>query len=123
MFVTAAGAGIGLVAARASWREGGTVWATDRSPAKMPDWPEGPRGIVRSVDVTEDADFAEQGITAVAVCPGVVDTPSMQRRIEESDDPEGARKISSHATCCAGSPCRRRSASWSSIWPRRSRDS
>jgi 2-keto-3-deoxy-L-fuconate dehydrogenase len=193
VFVTAAGAGIGLAAARACWREGARVWATDRTPAKMPDWPEDPRWIVRRLDVTQDAavrakvqeagaidvlfanagwvphgtildaseedwerafavnvrgmivtiravlprmlergegriitmasvvssikgarnraiygatkaavigltrsvavDFAQAGITAVAVCPGVVDTPSMQRRIEESGDPDAARKL------------------------------
>ena len=192
VFVTAAGAGIGLASARACWREGATVWATDRRPAKMPDWPADPRWIVRRLDVTEDravraavaeagaidvlfsnagwvpsgtildatdedwerafainvrsmfvtiravlpemikqgggriitmasvvssvkgtrkravygatkaavigltkavaADFADQGITAVAVCPGVVDTPSMRQRIAGSPDPQAARR-------------------------------
>ena len=192
VFVTAAGAGIGLAAARACWREGATVWATDRSPGKMPDWPADRRWIVRRLDVTEDeavqatvaeagaidvlfgnagwvphgtildatdedwdrafainvrgmfitiraalpgmlargegriitmasvvssvkgvrkravygatkaavigltrsvaADFAGQGITAVAVCPGAVDTPSMRERIARSADPEAARR-------------------------------
>jgi NAD(P)-dependent dehydrogenase (short-subunit alcohol dehydrogenase family) len=45
-------------------------------------------GFTRSMAV----DFAERGITAVAACPGVVGTPSMQRRIEESGDPQAARK-------------------------------
>lgn len=192
VFVTAAGAGIGLAAARACWREGATVWATDRSPGKMPDWPADPRWIVRRLDVTDDAavravvaeagaidvlfsnagwvphgtildatdedwdrafainvrsmfvtiraalpgmiereggriitmasvvssikgtrnravygatkaavigltrsvaaDFADRGITAVAVCPGVVDTPSMRQRIAGSPDPEAAHR-------------------------------
>lgn len=192
VFVTAAGAGIGLAAARACWREGATVWPTDRSPGKMPDWPADPRWIVRRLDVTDDAavraavaeagaidvlfsnagwvprgtildatdedwdrafainvrsmfvtiraalpgmiereggriitmasvvssikgtrnravygatkaavigltrsvaaDFADRGITAVAVCPGVVDTPSMRERIAGSPDPEAARR-------------------------------
>lgn len=192
LFVTAAGAGMGLAAARACWREGATVWATDRSPEKMPDWPADRRWIVRKLDVTDDAavraavaeagtidvlfsnagwvphgtildaseedwrrafevnvrsmfvliraalpgmierssgriitmasvvssikgarnravygatkaavigltksiaiDFADRGITAVAVCPGVVDTPSMRGRIEGSPDPEAARR-------------------------------
>ncbi len=192
VFVTAAGAGIGLAAARACWREGAIVWATDRSPAKMPQWPADPRWIVRRLDVTEDeaveatvaeagavdvllsnagwvphgtildatdedwerayainlrgmvvmiravlpgmlqrgegriitmasvvssikgvrkravygatkaavigltksvaADFADRGITAVAVCPGAVDTPSMRERIARSPDPETARR-------------------------------
>ena len=192
VFVTAAGAGIGLAAARACWREGATVWATDRSPAKMPAWSDDPRWIVRQLDVSDDAamqrlvteagkidvlfcnagwvpngtildasnedwdrafainvrsmfvalrlvlpgmidqgngriitmasvissikgvrnravygatkaavigltrsvaaDFAHRGITAVAVCPGVVDTPSMRRRIDDSPDPTEAKK-------------------------------
>jgi 2-keto-3-deoxy-L-fuconate dehydrogenase len=192
VFVTAAGAGIGLASARACWREGATVWATDRSPAKMPAWPDDPRWIVRRLDVTDDAamqklmmeagkidvlfcnagwvpngtvleasdedwerafsinvrsmfvairmalpgmieagegriitmasvvssikgarnravygatkaavigltrsvavDFADRGITAVAVCSGVVDTPSMRRRIADSPDPAAAKK-------------------------------
>jgi 2-keto-3-deoxy-L-fuconate dehydrogenase len=192
VFVTAAGAGIGLAAARACWREGATVWATDRTPGKMPDQPADERWRVRRLDVTDDAgvraaiaeagaidvlfsnagwvphgtiveaseedwrrafevnvrsmfvliraalpgmiergggriitmasvvssikaarsravygaskaavigltksvavDFADRGITAVAVCPGVVDTPSMRQRIEDSPDPQAARR-------------------------------
>jgi 2-keto-3-deoxy-L-fuconate dehydrogenase len=68
VFVTAAGAGMGLAAARACWREGATVWATDRSPAKMPDWPADPRWIVRKLDVTEDA-----AVRAVVTEAGPID--------------------------------------------------
>lgn len=38
------------------------------------------------------ADFIGSGIRANAICPGTVDTPSLQERIAAFDDPEGARR-------------------------------
>ncbi len=38
------------------------------------------------------ADFVTQGIRCNAICPGTVDTPSLQDRINAYDDPEQARK-------------------------------
>jgi 2-dehydro-3-deoxy-L-fuconate 4-dehydrogenase len=37
-------------------------------------------------------DFVKQGIRCNAVCPGTVDTPSLQDRLNEFDDPMGARR-------------------------------
>lgn len=38
------------------------------------------------------ADYIKQGIRCNAVCPGTVDTPSLQARLNEFDDPVQARK-------------------------------
>jgi 2-keto-3-deoxy-L-fuconate dehydrogenase len=38
------------------------------------------------------ADFVKQGIRCNAVCPGTIDTPSLQQRINELPDPVQARK-------------------------------
>ncbi len=38
------------------------------------------------------ADFVTQGVRCNAICPGTVDTPSLQDRINAYDDPEQARK-------------------------------
>lgn len=38
------------------------------------------------------ADFVGRGIRCNAVCPGTVESPSLEQRIAASDDPEGARK-------------------------------
>ena len=45
-------------------------------------------GLTKSVA----ADFVGQGIRCNAICPGTVDTPSLQERINASVDPVGARK-------------------------------
>ncbi|HSV54101.1 MAG TPA: SDR family oxidoreductase [Burkholderiaceae bacterium] len=45
-------------------------------------------GLTKSVA----ADFVGQGIRCNAICPGTVDTPSLQDRINAYDDPEAARK-------------------------------
>ncbi len=45
-------------------------------------------GLTKSVA----ADFVGQGIRCNAVCPGTVDTPSLQDRINAYDDPAQARK-------------------------------
>ena len=37
-------------------------------------------------------DFIKQGIRCNAVCPGTVDTPSLQDRLNAFDDPDQARK-------------------------------
>ncbi|MEO1091216.1 MAG: SDR family oxidoreductase [Pseudomonadota bacterium] len=37
------------------------------------------------------ADFVGQGVRCNAICPGTVDTPSLQQRIQAFDDPEAAR--------------------------------
>ena len=39
------------------------------------------------------ADYASQGVRCNAVCPGTVDTPSLQQRIDAFADPVEARKI------------------------------
>lgn len=44
-------------------------------------------GLTKSVA----ADFVGKGIRCNAICPGTVDTPSLQRRIEASGDPTTAR--------------------------------
>jgi 2-keto-3-deoxy-L-fuconate dehydrogenase len=38
------------------------------------------------------ADYVAHGIRCNAICPGTVDTPSLQGRINAFDDPEAARK-------------------------------
>ena len=38
------------------------------------------------------ADFVKQGIRCNAICPGTVDTPSLQQRIDALPDPAQARK-------------------------------
>ncbi|WP_374664969.1 SDR family oxidoreductase [Ramlibacter sp.] len=45
-------------------------------------------GLTKSVA----ADFVGQGIRCNAICPGTVDTPSLQDRINAHDDPVAARK-------------------------------
>ena len=45
-------------------------------------------GLTKSVA----ADFVADGIRCNAICPGTVDTPSLQDRINANDDPEAARK-------------------------------
>lgn len=46
-------------------------------------------GLTKSVA----ADFVGQGIRCNAICPGTVDTPSLQDRINANADPSEARKI------------------------------
>jgi len=45
-------------------------------------------GLTKSVAV----DFVHQGIRCNAVCPGTVDSPSLQQRLKDTGDYEGARK-------------------------------
>ena len=45
-------------------------------------------GLTKSVA----ADYVAQGIRCNAICPGTVDTPSLQDRINATADPAGARK-------------------------------
>lgn len=45
-------------------------------------------GLTKSVA----ADFVGEGIRCNAICPGTVDTPSLQDRINANDDPEKARR-------------------------------
>lgn len=45
-------------------------------------------GLTKSIA----ADFVGKGIRANAVCPGTVETPSLERRIAAFDDPEAARR-------------------------------
>jgi 2-keto-3-deoxy-L-fuconate dehydrogenase len=45
-------------------------------------------GLTKSVA----ADFVADGIRCNAICPGTVDTPSLQDRINAYEDPEAARK-------------------------------
>ncbi len=45
-------------------------------------------GLTKSVA----ADFIGRRIRANAICPGTVDTPSLQGRIDALDDPEAARR-------------------------------
>ncbi|HEY0855633.1 MAG TPA: SDR family oxidoreductase [Albitalea sp.] len=45
-------------------------------------------GLTKSVA----ADFVAEGIRCNAICPGTVDTPSLQDRINAFDDPDAARK-------------------------------
>jgi len=45
-------------------------------------------GLTKSVA----ADFVGEGIRCNAICPGTVDTPSLQDRINAHDDPEAARR-------------------------------
>ena len=44
-------------------------------------------GLTKSVAV----DFVQQGIRCNAVCPGTVDSPSLQQRLKDTGDYEGAR--------------------------------
>ncbi|XP_034356236.1 dehydrogenase/reductase SDR family member 6 isoform X2 [Arvicanthis niloticus] len=46
-------------------------------------------GLTKSVA----ADFIQQGIRCNCVCPGTVDTPSLQERIQARDDPKEALKV------------------------------
>jgi 2-keto-3-deoxy-L-fuconate dehydrogenase len=45
-------------------------------------------GLTKSVAI----DFVQQGIRCNAVCPGTVDSPSLQQRLKDTGDYEGARK-------------------------------
>ena len=45
-------------------------------------------GITKSVAI----DFIEQGIRCNAICPGTIDSPSLQQRLHESGDYEAARE-------------------------------
>lgn len=45
-------------------------------------------GLTKSVA----ADFVDRGIRCNAICPGTVDTPSLQQRLRETGDYEGARQ-------------------------------
>jgi 2-keto-3-deoxy-L-fuconate dehydrogenase len=45
-------------------------------------------GLTKSVA----ADFVGEGIRCNAICPGTVDTPSLQDRINAFDDPDQARR-------------------------------
>jgi len=45
-------------------------------------------GLSRSIA----ADFVRSGIRCNAICPGTVDTPSLQGRIDAFDDPDAARR-------------------------------
>jgi 2-keto-3-deoxy-L-fuconate dehydrogenase len=45
-------------------------------------------GLTKSVA----ADYVANGIRCNAICPGTVDTPSLQDRINANPDPEAARK-------------------------------
>ncbi|MDH5410893.1 MAG: SDR family oxidoreductase, partial [Alphaproteobacteria bacterium] len=45
-------------------------------------------GLTKSVA----KDFVEKGVRCNAICPGTVDTPSLQDRINAFDDPVAARK-------------------------------
>jgi 2-keto-3-deoxy-L-fuconate dehydrogenase len=38
------------------------------------------------------ADFVDRGIRCNAICPGTIDTPSLQQRLRDTGDYEGARK-------------------------------
>src|SRR5439155_712568 len=86
-FITAAAQGMGRAAALAFAREGARVWATDLN-AKTLAQIEGKDGLTKSIA----ADFVRQGIRCNAVCPGTVDTPSLQERINALPDPVQARK-------------------------------
>lgn len=45
-------------------------------------------GLTKSVA----ADYVAQGIRCNAICPGTVDTPSLQQRLNRFDDPQAARR-------------------------------
>jgi 2-keto-3-deoxy-L-fuconate dehydrogenase len=45
-------------------------------------------GLTKSVA----ADFVARGVRCNAVCPGTIETPSLEQRIQASDDPEAARR-------------------------------
>ena len=45
-------------------------------------------GLTKSIA----ADYVKQGVRCNAICPGTVDTPSLQGRINSQSDPEQARK-------------------------------
>ena len=59
-------------------------------------------GLTKSVAL----DYAAQGIRCNAVCPGAVDTPSLDERFSARPDPEAARKsfIARHPVGRIGSP-------------------
>ena len=46
-------------------------------------------GLTKSVA----ADFVERGIRCNAICPGTVDTPSLQQRLRDTGDYEAAREV------------------------------
>src|SRR5438132_1426484 len=89
--VTAAGQGMGRAAVLAFVREGATVHATDVDPKLLEQYAASKaavQGFTRALAI----DHVKQGIRVNCVCPGTVDTPSLEGRIKEFADPEQARK-------------------------------
>ena len=70
-------------------------------------------GLTKSVA----ADFVGRGIRCNAICPGTVDTPSLQQRLRDTGDYEAARTPpSSRASRWGGSAEPRRSPRWRFTW-------
>ena len=59
-------------------------------------------GLTKSIS----ADFAASGIRCNAICPAMVDTPSLEERIEATPDPSATRAlfVSRHPVGRLGSP-------------------
>ena len=62
-------------------------------------------GLTKSVAV----DFVQQGIRCNSVCPGTVDSPSLQQRLKDTGDYNTARRPSPPASPWAASARRKRS--------------
>src|SRR6266851_130400 len=95
--ITAAGQGIGRAIAEAFIAEGARVIATDVEDSKL----EGLKSLqrrkldVRSTEAVEAlakavaADFIRQGIRANAICPGTIESPSLEGRIKDRSQATG----------------------------------
>jgi NAD(P)-dependent dehydrogenase (short-subunit alcohol dehydrogenase family) len=70
-------------------------------------------GLTKSVEV----DFVQQGIRCNSVCPGTVDTPSLQQRLKDTGGYDAAPKTSPPAGPWAASARRKRSPAWYCTWP------
>jgi len=92
--ITAAGQRIGRASALAMANEGPRVYATDINEAALAELKQQNPAIKAAVvGLTKSlaADFVTKGIRCNAICPGTVESPSLQDRMKAQGDYEAAR--------------------------------